>query len=107
MREVGGGICKSVIRSGRLSVNDLTTCAPLDQHHVAQIISLHGLHEEVGLQMKKKSKSAIVTFTTGMVKSDKNRSIFNSEGQYLPNKLSRSPLIRIPSSSYLKKHVNQ
>jgi hypothetical protein len=39
---------------------------------VAQIISLHGLHEEVGLQMKKKSKSAIVTFTTGMVKSDKN-----------------------------------
>ena len=37
--------------------------------------------------MKKKSESAIVTFTNSVVKSDKNRSIFSSEGQYVPNKL--------------------
>jgi hypothetical protein len=42
-----GGICKSVIRSGRLSAKLLNPHAPLDQHHVAQIRSLHDYTERL------------------------------------------------------------
>ena len=41
--EVGGGICKSVIRSGR----NYTFANP--PFHLSPAVGLHGLHEEVGL----------------------------------------------------------
>jgi len=37
MREVEGGICKSAIKSGRLSAKLPNLSAPLDQHPVVQI----------------------------------------------------------------------
>ena len=37
MREVEGGIYKSVIKSGRLSAKLLNLSAPLDQHPMVQI----------------------------------------------------------------------
>jgi hypothetical protein len=47
--EVGGGICKSVIRSRWLNAKLLNPHAPLDQRHMTQIRSLHGCTEKVGL----------------------------------------------------------
>jgi hypothetical protein len=43
--EVRGDICKSVIRSGRLSAKLSIPRVPLDQHHVTQIRNLHGCTE--------------------------------------------------------------
>ena len=42
MQGSGRGDLKSVISSGWLSVKLFTPLCPLDQHHVAQIRSLHG-----------------------------------------------------------------
>ena len=43
--EVGGGICKSVIRSGR----NYTFANP--PSHLSPAVGLHGLHGEVGLHL--------------------------------------------------------
>jgi hypothetical protein len=57
----GRGICKSVIRSGRLSTKLPNPHAPrpLDQHHVTQIRSLHGCMERLVCTTKRYARDMV------------------------------------------------